>query len=225
MPIDLVMGLPASERPDNRNLDDFVERQRELAREAFDLARIHLQTSAERRKVAYDIRVKKMEFAAGDWVWYYNPRRFINRSLKWQRCYSGPFLIVREIPPVNFVLQKSPKTKPFVVHGDKIKRCYSDTPQSWLKSHEDSSIGNSDHLPEEQQKLEAKDGGNHFDRSRNSSQLSTSLRGMKSRMPEVSRDIGTDKTQVQTMPAPGLFQRPQRMIKSPRRLHDFVCKY
>lgn len=225
MPIDLVMGLPASERPDNRNLDDFVERQRELAREAFDLARIHLQTSAERRKVAYDIRVKKMEFAAGDWVWYYNPRRFINRSPKWQRCYSGPFLIVREIPPVNFVLQKSPKTKPFVVHGDKIKRCYSDTPQSWLKSHEDSSIGNSDHLPEEQQKLEAKDGGNHFDRSRNSSQLSTSLRGMKSRMPEVSRDIGTDKTQVQTMPAPGLFQRPQRMIKSPRRLHDFVCKY
>jgi len=225
MPIDLVMGLPASERPDGMNLDDFVERQQKLATEAFDLAREHLHTNAERRKVAYDIRVKKTEFAVGDWVWYYNPRKFINRSHKWQRCYTGPFLIVRAVPPVNFVLQKSPKMKPFVVHSDKIKRCYSDTPPNWLKNHEESSTKNSDHLSKEQQELGTVDDGNHFNRFRDSSQQPTSSRVRKSRMPEVSGDIDTDDIQGQTMPVLELSQRPRRMIKSPRRLLDFVCQY
>jgi hypothetical protein len=32
------------------------------------------------------------------------------------------------------VLQKSPKSKPFVVHTDKLKKCFGLTPISWLRT-------------------------------------------------------------------------------------------
>ena len=73
-------------------------------------------------------------FAIGDWVNFYYPRRFQSRSLKWQKSYIGPFLIVRVIKPVNCVLQKSAKSKPFVAHVDKLKRCYGSTPASWVNA-------------------------------------------------------------------------------------------
>ena len=42
-------------------------------------------------------------------------------------------MIIRVIEPVNCVLQKSAKSKSFVVHVDKVKRCYGNTPVSWIK--------------------------------------------------------------------------------------------
>ena len=44
------------------------------------------------------------------------------KSLKWQKCYTGPYLITRKIQPVNYVLQKSERAKPFVVHLNKLKQ-------------------------------------------------------------------------------------------------------
>ena len=46
--------------------------------------------------------------------------------------YTGPYLVIRIIEPVNYVLQKSVKSKPFVVHADKLKKCFGATPNSWL---------------------------------------------------------------------------------------------
>ena len=132
MPVDLAMGLPLHESVDPETVDDFVVRQHEMAEQAYRLVRDHLQTNAERRKAAYDLRVRKSHLCVGDWVWYYCPRRYLGRSPKWQRNYTGPFLIVRTVPPVNFVLQKTRNSKPFVPHTDKLKKCFSETPQSWL---------------------------------------------------------------------------------------------
>ena len=42
--------------------------------------------------------------------------------------------IVRTIVPVNFVLQTTARSKPFVVHADKLKKCHGSTPESWLPS-------------------------------------------------------------------------------------------
>jgi len=43
-------------------------------------------------------------------------------------------VVVRVIEPVNCVLQKSAKSKPFVAHVDKLKKCYGPTPNSWLST-------------------------------------------------------------------------------------------
>jgi hypothetical protein len=88
------------------------------------------------------MKIKKAEFSLGDWVWYWYPRRYKQRSQKWQSMYTGPFLIVRYIAPVNYVLQKSAKSKPFVVHADKLKKCFSVTPKSWLDVSSDNATSN-----------------------------------------------------------------------------------
>jgi len=96
------------------------------------LARDHLNASAERRKNEYDIKVKERTFNVGDWVWYFYPRRYTQRSPKWNKNYKGPFLITKVIPPSDYVIQQSRKSLPQVVCGNKLKPCYGEKPKSWL---------------------------------------------------------------------------------------------
>jgi len=132
LPVDLLMGLPVEDGPASQTADEYVANLQRQSLAAFELARNHLRANAERRKANYDIRSKGVKFLAGDWVWYLYPRRYQGKSIKWQKCYTGPYLIVRVIEPVNCVLQRSAKSKPFVVHFDKLKKCYGPTPSSWL---------------------------------------------------------------------------------------------
>ena len=131
-PLDLVMGIPAEGSSGSATIDDFVANQQEMDERSYQQVREHLHTNAERRKVAYDTRVRPQEFDVGTWVWYHYPRRYQRRSPKWQRNFTGPYLIVRKIPPVNYVLQKSRSSKAFVVHADKLRRCHGETPTSWI---------------------------------------------------------------------------------------------
>jgi hypothetical protein len=147
MPLDLVMGLPAEERDPSFTTEDFIVDMQRRADFAYRVAREKLQLAAERRKVGYDINVKEQTFKEGDWVWYWNPRRYRAKSPKWQKCYTGPFLIVRSIPPVNFVLQQRARSKPFVTHADKLKRCYSDTPANWLTEAAVSERNDASEIP------------------------------------------------------------------------------
>ena len=133
MPLDLVMGLPLDESQ-CASVDEFVQKSQEQMSSAYAIAREHLGVAAQRRKTTYDIRVRQQEFKVGDWVWYWYPRRYPSKSPKWQRGYTGPYLVVRKIEPVNFVLQKSPKAKPFVVHVNKLKKCFNPTSLSWLEA-------------------------------------------------------------------------------------------
>jgi hypothetical protein len=132
-PIDLVLAV-GDDEPEGvgASTDEYVQELLDRQRKAHDLARQHLGEAAQRRKREYDVRVKNREFKVGDRVWYYYPRRYKGRSPKWSKMYTGPYLIVREIPPCNFVLQKSSRSQSFVTHTDKLKMCMGETPKSWL---------------------------------------------------------------------------------------------
>lgn len=134
MPLDLLLDLPDGERKSSFSPNEFVNHMQEQTVSAYALAREHLRVAAERRKTSYDIKTRDVEFGVGEWVWYWYPRKYPSRSPKWQRSYTGPYLIVRKIEPVNVVLQRSPRSKPFVVHINKIKKCFGETPESWLNS-------------------------------------------------------------------------------------------
>jgi transposase InsO family protein len=131
-PLDLVLRPPVDEQSHHTSHDDFVAAAQGRAREAYDIAREHLRRAAERRKDDYDIGVKPAKFSVGQWVWYFYPRKRIGKSAKWSRYYGGPHLVVRVITPCNYVIQKSKRSKPQVVHGDKLKLCFGQTPASWL---------------------------------------------------------------------------------------------
>ena len=78
--------------------------------------------------------MKTEQFVVGNWVFYHYPRRYQSKSVKWQKSYIGPYLVVRIIEPANCVLQKSAKSKPFVTYVDKLKKCFGATPTSWLSA-------------------------------------------------------------------------------------------
>jgi len=134
-PIDLVLGKVVEERQHYDSYDDYVQQVQHRVREAHALAREHLGVAAERRKNEYDIKVKPSGFRPGQWVWYFYPRRYVKRSPKWSKNYDGPFLITNVIPPCDYVIQRTRRSTPQVVHSDKLKLCHCETPVSWLSEN------------------------------------------------------------------------------------------
>jgi len=110
----------------------FVAERQALFQRGFTLAREMLGRAAERSKKRYDMRVKPTTYKVGDWIYYFCPRHRVGRSPKWQRFYSGPFLVIEILGAVNLRIQKSPRVNAMVVHVDKVKQCMGDTPGSWL---------------------------------------------------------------------------------------------
>src|SRR5258708_7139368 len=114
---------------------DFVKERRDSIVNAFASVRNTLGVVAERSKKYYDMRVKPASFAVGDWVYYFCPRHRVGRTPKWQRFYSGPYLVTELLGRVNLRIQRTGRANPMVVHIDKVKKCFGPTPKSWLSEH------------------------------------------------------------------------------------------
>jgi len=67
-PADLMYGLPGESDP--TTYDNYVENVREKMRAAYDVVRDHLNKSAERNKRYYDAKVRPIQYAEGDRVYY-----------------------------------------------------------------------------------------------------------------------------------------------------------
>jgi len=109
----------------------FIAERQALFQRSFTLAREMSGESAERSKKRYDMRVKSTYYQVGDWIYHFCPRHRVGRSPKWQRFYSGPFLIIEILGAANVRIQKSPRSNPMVVHVDKVKQYMGKTPVSW----------------------------------------------------------------------------------------------
>jgi transposase InsO family protein len=133
MPVDIVLGRPEEDRDVAESYDSFAGDLVNKLEAAFTLVREELRVAAERRKKQYDLRVREKNFPVGTWVWYYCPRRYQKRSPKWQKMYTGPFLVVKYISPVNYVIQRSKRSLPKVVHADKLRAWMGEPLPSWLK--------------------------------------------------------------------------------------------
>jgi hypothetical protein len=129
-PIDLMLGRP--EDVEYHSVAEYVEDKLSKIEWAHNLARETLQTNSARNKIQYDVRVRPQNIEVGEWVWYYSPRRYAGLSAKFQRNYSGPFLVIRRLSPVLLVIQKSLRSKEILAHADKLKPCLGEHPPSWL---------------------------------------------------------------------------------------------
>ena len=140
--LDLLLGLPAEQ--EEVSIDTFANNKVAKMREAYQLVGEHLGQNAERSKHYYDMNVKEQKYSVGSWVYYYSPRRYVGRSPKWHCSYSGPFLVVKVLDPVNLILQQSKRSQPFVTHVDKVKTCKGSNPKNWLTVPIDVNILDSD---------------------------------------------------------------------------------
>jgi len=106
----------------------FVEDMRDRAVSAFTQVRSTLGRAAERSKQYYDLNVKRSQFKEGQWVWYFNLRKFPRRQMKWRRQYEGPYLVTRILSPLTVEIQRSAKSRPKKVHVDKLKNFIGSPP-------------------------------------------------------------------------------------------------
>ena len=155
MPIDIVLGNISEDRPKHETYVDYVEDLRGRLIKSHQIAREHLGTAADRRKKEYDLKVKPRSFQVGEKVWYLYQRRYTARSPKWQKRYIGPFEVVKVLPPADYVIRTSKRLEPMVVHANKLKTCYSDTPTTSLEPTDDFELAEtvtpSPAQPDEQQ--------------------------------------------------------------------------
>jgi hypothetical protein len=121
LPVDLTYGLTPDSEQSLWSSEEYVDRLHETLRCCFDAARTNLGRAALLRKQSYDIRVKETVYNVGDKVWYFCPRRYRNRSPKWQKNFTGPFEITRIIDSHTIAIRRNSRSKCIVVHRDKLK--------------------------------------------------------------------------------------------------------
>src|SRR6218665_1824826 len=129
-PLDLVYGLPKVPTEKSVTYADYVEEHATKFREPYDLVLQNLGKATERRKRMYDMRVRPVRFETGDLVYCFSPRRYVGRSPKWDRHFTGPYRVVQQCGPVNYIVQRSARAKPFRIHVDKLRLCQSDANES-----------------------------------------------------------------------------------------------
>jgi len=114
--------------------DDYVENVRERMTAAYEEARQGFRKAAERNKRYYDVRVRPNKFKEGDWVLYFNPRKFVGKQDKWVRKYIGPFTVIATSSAVTVRLQRRKGAKPFTMHIDKVKHFMGEHPRPWFET-------------------------------------------------------------------------------------------
>jgi len=141
-PVDLVFGTAVDQPP--VSYDSYSADVDNRFKEAFALVRDHLGIAAERMKRQYDIRVRPHKFRKGRWVLYYNPRRFQGKQQKWVTKYSH-YLVIEELPPVNYLIQKSKHSRPIISYINKLKTWETDNPsKSWVTDDFDRQTDDAD---------------------------------------------------------------------------------
>ena len=136
MPIDIVLGIPEGSEEKYNSANEYVSNLQNKFRTFYEKTRLALERCAERNKNYYDIRVKGNRYNTGDWVLYYLPKSTQGRCVKWEKLFSGPYLIVKKYDEVTFAIQMSKRAKLKTVHIDKLKPWYGETPETWLKNAE-----------------------------------------------------------------------------------------
>jgi hypothetical protein len=134
-PVDVMYGT-GDIRDNAVSCDDYVENVRDRMQTAYAIVRRHLGQAAVRNKKYYDMRVRPARYKRGDWVYYYNPRKFKGRQDKWSRKYTGPYCVIYVPGPVNVKLQRNRKSHPFIAHIDKVKPYHGEVPPSWINYDE-----------------------------------------------------------------------------------------
>ena len=97
-------------------------------------ARDHLRLASERQKKNYELKADAGGYHLGDAVWLHNPMKRKGYSPKLQRPWDGPYVVTTRLSDVTYRIQKGAKTKPRIVHYNRLKQYNGENPPTWLMS-------------------------------------------------------------------------------------------
>ena len=130
LPLDLTTAQLRVEHGDEMRTD-FAELLRDRMRQAHDRARVRLKESARRQKRNFDKKSAGKALQEGQFVWLFNNSRRKGMAPKLQCRWLGPFLITKKLSDVVFRIQQSQRSKPKVVHFDRLKPYEGDPIKPW----------------------------------------------------------------------------------------------
>ncbi|KAJ8946359.1 hypothetical protein NQ318_010124 [Aromia moschata] len=87
-------------------------------------AREKLKIHSDKMKQRLDTTSTETDFKPGDAVWLYAPKRMKGRSPKLQKNWEGPYTIIKKINDLVYRIQLSPRSKPKVVHLERLRKIY-----------------------------------------------------------------------------------------------------
>ena len=103
LPIDLPLGIP--ETTESKCQTDYAYELEKHMIKVHDLARKHIQLSSDSIKFHHD---NFHEYSVGDAVWFHNPVRKKGITLKLQRPWKGPYVVIAKYSDVVYKIQDGP---------------------------------------------------------------------------------------------------------------------
>ncbi|GFU62526.1 kinectin [Trichonephila clavipes] len=104
---------PRRLRSISKKLHAWMEEMHHLDRERIGMA-------SEKMKTRYEARATGHDFHAGDKVWFWNSKRCKGLSPKLQTNLEGPYTVLKRLNDVVVRIQKSPHSKPKVIHYNRL---------------------------------------------------------------------------------------------------------
>ena len=114
--------------------DQYTDHLRDRLEQVHQYAREHLNVASERQKRNYDHKAQAGGYNRGDAVWLYSPKKVKGYSPKLQRPWDGPYLVTKRLSDVTYRIQKGIRSKPRVVHYNRLKPYCGENPPTWLES-------------------------------------------------------------------------------------------
>ena len=103
------------------NADEYALQAMERLQEAVQFVRNYTGRQIQHMKQNYDASVRPKQFEENDEVLLFDPRKKRGQFTKWSVTWIGPFRVKKRLNSCNYVLQKSAKSRPFVVHVDRMR--------------------------------------------------------------------------------------------------------
>ena len=94
---------------------------------------------SNKMKECYDLSSQRQTLNRGDAVWLYNSQRNKGVTSKLACHWQGPYLITKRINDIIYRIQINPRTKPKVVHCNRLWKYSGKSPPTWLKTTEEHS--------------------------------------------------------------------------------------
>ena len=136
VPLDVITELS----PDSPILKtDYAQALQQRLTSAHELARNHLKKAGQRQKRNYDKRLAGNPFKVGDSVWLHHVKKKKGRTSKLDCPWQGPYLVTTVLSDVVYRIQRNRKSKPRVVHSDRLKPYLGPPLKSWLPDKGSSS--------------------------------------------------------------------------------------
>ena len=100
---------------------EYVNKLHQALSETYETARLNSEKAAKSRKRTYDEKVKVKEFRDGDKVLLRREAFKPGTYKKWTLQYEGPYVVVRKLNDVNYVVKRLPNGVEKTVHIDRLR--------------------------------------------------------------------------------------------------------